>query len=91
MIKQNNTLTFLGNCHVITHFGSPGRHKTGFLSLIPRNTVKVTLVNFIEESTSISVESTFQTLITEIDVRLYQYSCVDFIKWQEKAKILVQA
>ena len=68
-------LTFLGNCHVVTHFGSLGRHKTGFLSPIPRNTVKVTFVNFIEEST-------VQTLIIEIDVRLHQYSCVDFIKLQ---------
>ena len=48
--------------------------------------MKVTFVDFTEESTSKSVESTFQTLITEIDVRLHQYSCVDSSKWQEMAK-----
>ena len=48
--------------------------------------MKVTFVDFTEESTSKSVESTFETLIIEIDVRLYQYSCVDSSKWQEMAK-----
>ena len=50
----------------------------------------VTFVDFTEESTSISVKSAFDTSITEIDTRLYQYSYVDLIKWQEKGKILVQ-
>ena len=53
--------------------------------------MKVTFVDFTEESTSVSVKSTFDTSIIEIDTRLYQYSCVDLIKWQEKGKILVQA
>ena len=52
--------------------------------------MKVTFVDFNKESTSVSVEYTFETLIIEIDIRLYQYSCVDFIKWQEKSKILAQ-
>ena len=60
--------------------------KLVFLFLIPRNSVKVTFVDLTEESTSKSVESTFETLIIEIDVRLYQYSCVDSSKWQEMAK-----
>ena len=71
---------------MVTDFVSLGRHKTVFLSLIPRNIVTVTFLDFTEESTSISVESTFETLIIEIDIRLYQYSCADFIKWQEEKK-----
>ena len=43
--------------------------------------MKVTFVDFTEESSSISVKSTFDTSIIEIDL----------IKWQEKGKILVQA
>ena len=42
--------------------------------------MKVTFVNFTEESTSISVESTFETLIIEIDINLYTNSWLDFIK-----------
>ena len=44
-----------------------------------------------KESISVRVESAFETLIIEIDIRLYKYSCVDFIKWQQKGKILEQA
>ena len=65
--------------------------KQVFLSLIPRNIVKVASEDFTKESTSMSVESTFEALIIAIDIRLYQYSCVDFIKWQEKGKIMAQA
>ena len=46
------------------------------LSLIPRNIVTITFVDFKEKSTSISVESTFETLISEIDTRI-QYSYAD--------------
>ena len=53
--------------------------------------MKVTFVDFTEESTSISVKSTLDTSIIEIDTRLYQYLCEDLIKWQEKGKILVPA
>ena len=58
---------------------------------MPRNIVRVTFVDFTEESTSASVESTYKTLIIETGRRLYQYSYADFIKWQGKGKILVQA
>ena len=37
-----------------------------FFSLMPQNIVKATFVDFIKESTSISVEYTLETLITEI-------------------------
>ena len=52
--------------HILDHWESI---KQVFLSLIPRNTVNVTFVDFTEESTSKSVESTFETLIIEIDVK----------------------
>ena len=52
--------------------------------------MKVTFVDFTKESTSLSVKSTFDIWVIEIDMRLYQYSSADLIKWQEKGKILVQ-
>ena len=60
MIKQNNTLIFfLGGkggivtlLHILDHWEGI---KEVFLSLIPRNTLKATFVNFIGESISISV------------------------------------
>ena len=88
----NNRVIFLENCHVITDFASLGRHYTGFpLRYILRNNVKVTFVDFTEESTSISVKFTCDTSVIEIDMRLYQYSSVHLIKRQEKGKILVLA
>ena len=52
--------------------------------------MKATFVDTIKESTSMSIKPTFEILIIEIDIGLYQCSCVDLIKWQEEGKILVQ-
>ena len=38
----------------------------GFFFLMPQNIVKATFVDFIKESTSVSVKSTFETLIIKI-------------------------
>ena len=90
MTKQQANF-FLGDCHVIIHFASPGRQKTGFPLDYTKKYCETTFVNFIEGSISISVESAFETLIIEIDIKLYQYSCVDYIKWQKKGRIQAQA
>ena len=76
--SNNRPVSFWNLSHDYT-FWITGRQKQVFLSLLPV-ILKVTSVDFTKESTSISVESTFKTLIIEIDIRLYQYSCVDFLK-----------
>ena len=75
----------------VAHFASPRRHKTGLSLSYTKKYCEITFVDFTEGSISMSIESTFETLIIEIDIKLYQYSCVDFIKWQKKGKTLAQA
>ena len=90
---SNNRVIFSRKMSLDYRFCIAGKALNRFSSLpyMLRNNVKVTFVHFTKESISGSVKSTFDTLIIEIDTRLYQYSCVDLNKWQEKGKILVNA
>ena len=65
MIKQQasffwETVTWL---QILYHWEGT---KQVFLSIIPRNIVTVTFVDFIKESTSITVESIFETLTRDV-------------------------
>ena len=89
---SNNRVIVSGKLSRDYRFCITGKALNRFSSpYILRNDVKLTFVDFNEESTSISVKSTFDTSSIETDTRFYQYSCEDLIKWQEKSKILVQA